>query len=77
MKDEDMDPTAFEDITKVLYSSGARILSKGTSGRHNDDHSTATAWFLNFYRMILENEFWKKGMNMIHKNNSQIQWERM
>lgn len=61
MKDEDMDPTAFEDITKVLYSSGARILSKGTSGRHNDDHSTATAWFLNFYRMILENDFGRKG----------------
>ena len=61
MKDEDMDPTAFEDITKVLYSSGERILSKGTSGRHNDDHSTATAWFLNFYRMILENDFGRKG----------------
>ena len=46
MKDEDMDPTAYEDITKSLYYSGAKILSKGTSGRHNDDSYTATTWFV-------------------------------
>ena len=60
MKDEDMDPTAYEDITKSLYYSGAKILSKGTSGRHNDDSYTATTWFVNFYRMILENDFGRK-----------------
>ena len=60
MKDEDMDPTAYEDVTKALYYSGARILSKGTSGRHNDDSTTATTWFINFYRMILENDFGRK-----------------
>lgn len=60
MKDEDMDPTAYEDVTKALYYSGAKILSKGTSGRHNDDSYTATVWFLNFYQMILENDFGRK-----------------
>ena len=49
MKDEDMDPTAYEDITKSLYYSGAKILSKGNvTGRHNDDSYTATTWFVNF-----------------------------
>lgn len=60
MKDEDMDPTAYDDVTKALYYSGAKILSKGTSGRHNDDSATATTWFLNFYQMILENNFGRK-----------------
>lgn len=60
MKDEDMDPTAYEDLTKALYYSGAKILSKGTSGRHNDDTDSAVNWFLNFYRMILENDFGRK-----------------
>ncbi|MEZ7646714.1 hypothetical protein O3632_11105, partial [Streptococcus parasanguinis] len=39
----------------------AKILSKGTTGRHNDDSTTATTWFINFYRMILENDFGRKG----------------
>ena len=61
MKDEDMDPTAYDDLTTALYYSGAKILSKGTTGRHNDDSPTATTWFINFYRMILENDFGRKG----------------
>ena len=61
MKDEDMDPTAYDDLTTALYYSGAKILSKGTTGRHNDDSTTATTWFINFYRMILENDFGRKG----------------
>ena len=36
---------------------GAKILSKGTDGRHNDDTDTNVAWFLHFYRMILKSDF--------------------
>lgn len=61
MKDEDMDPTAYADVTQALYGSGAKILSKGTSGRHNDDSTTAANWFMNFYQMVLENDFGRKG----------------
>lgn len=60
MKDEDMDPTAFEDIVQALYHSGAKILRKGTAGRHNDDTDTSVIWFLNFYHMILESKFGRK-----------------
>ena len=37
MKDEDMDPQAYEQLVAHLCNTGAKILSKGTAGRHNDD----------------------------------------
>lgn len=60
MKDEDMDPTAFEDIVRSLYDTGAKILRKGTAGRHNDDTDTVVVWFMNFHRMVLEAQFGRK-----------------
>ena len=57
MKDEDMDPQAYENLVTYLCNTGAKILSKGTAGRHNDDTDTNIAWFLHFYRMVLASDF--------------------
>ena len=57
MKDEDMDPQAYENLVTYLCNTGAKILSKGTAGRHNDDTDTNIAWFLHFYRMVLASGF--------------------
>ena len=57
MKDEDMDSKAYDQLVEHLCYTGAKILSKGTSGRHNDDTDTNVTWFLHFYNMILEAEF--------------------
>ena len=57
MKDEDMDNKAYNQLVEHLCYTGAKILSKGTDGRHNDDTNTNVAWFLHFYRMILESDF--------------------
>ncbi|EIF36421.1 accessory Sec system protein Asp2 [Streptococcus sp. SK643] len=57
MKDEDMDPQAYENLVTYLCNTGAKILSKGTAGRHNDDTDTNVAWFIHFYRMILASGF--------------------
>ena len=57
MKDEDMDSRAYDQLVEHLYYTGAKILSKGTSGRHNDDTATNVAWFLHFYSMVLGSEF--------------------
>ncbi|WP_150821134.1 accessory Sec system protein Asp2, partial [Streptococcus pneumoniae] len=38
----------------------ARIMVKGTSGRHNDDNDSTILWFVNFYKMVLEQEFGRK-----------------
>ena len=57
MKDEDMDSKAYDQLVEHLCHTGAKILSKGTDGRHNDDTNTNVVWFLHFYRMILESDF--------------------
>ena len=57
MKDEDMDSHAYEQLVDHLCHTGAKILSKGTAGRHNDDTNTNVVWFLHFYRMVLEADF--------------------
>ena len=57
MKDEDMDSRAYDQLVEHLCYTGAKILSKGTDGRHNDDTNTNVAWFLYFYNMILKTDF--------------------
>ena len=54
MKDEDMDSQAYEQLVSHLCNTGAKILSRGTVGRHNDDTNTNVLWFLHFYNMVLE-----------------------
>ena len=54
MKDEDMDSKAYEQLVSHLCNTGAKILSRGTVGRHNDDSNTNILWFLHFYNMVLE-----------------------
>ena len=57
MKDEDMDSHAYDQLVTTLCQTGAKILSKGTAGRHNDDTGTNVTWFIHFYNMILQAEF--------------------
>ena len=57
MKDEDMDSHAYDQLVTTLCQTGAKILSKGTAGRHNDDTETNVIWFIHFYNMILQAEF--------------------
>ena len=57
MKDEDMDSKSYDQLVEHLCYTGAKILSRGTDGRHNDDTNTNVAWFLHFYRMILKSDF--------------------
>lgn len=57
MKDEDMDPQVYEQLVTYLCNTGAKILSKGTAGRHNDDTGTNVDWVLHFYRMVLQADF--------------------
>lgn len=60
MKDEDYDPQAYDELVKALYHTGAKIIAKGTSGRHNDGGGTSATWMINFYKMILEQDFGRK-----------------
>lgn len=54
MKDEDMDSQAYDQLISYLCNTGAKILSRGTVGRHNDDSDANILWFLHFYHMVLE-----------------------
>lgn len=60
MKEEDYDPTAYEDLVEFLYPSETKLMSNGISGRHNDDWVVVIAWFMNYHKKILEKEFGRK-----------------
>ena len=60
MKEEDYDPTAYEDLVAALHLTEAKLISRGVPGRHNDDLAVSVSWFMNYYRMILEKEFGRK-----------------
>ena len=51
---------AYDELVKALYHTGAKIIAKGTSGRHNDGGGTSATWMINFYKMILEQDFGRK-----------------
>ncbi|UEX90232.1 accessory Sec system protein Asp2 [Staphylococcus ratti] len=57
MEHDDYDMRAFEMLLPVMTRQHARIMSRGVPGRHNDDSSTITSWFVNFYNIILESRF--------------------
>lgn len=54
---DDYDPHAFEMLLPILSRQHARVMQRGVPGRHNDDSPTITSWFINFYNMILEQQF--------------------
>ena len=60
MKEEDYDPTAYEDLVQYLYPTETQLMSNGLSGRHNDDSTMVINWFMNYHRIILEKEFGRK-----------------
>lgn len=57
MENDDYDVNAFEELLPILNKNNAKVISRGIPGRHNDDSPTITNWFVNFYKITLENEF--------------------
>ena len=57
MRDDDYDATAFQSLSPVLSQQRAHVMSRGVTGRHNDDSPTITSWFVNFYNIILKDQF--------------------
>lgn len=54
---DDYDKHAFDMLLPILSRQHARVIQRGVPGRHNDDSPTITSWFVNFYNMILEQQF--------------------
>lgn len=57
MEHDDYDTNAFHDLLPVLTEQQARVVSRSVPGRHNDDSTTITNWFLNFYNLVMEKRF--------------------
>ncbi|MFP4924090.1 accessory Sec system protein Asp2, partial [Staphylococcus pseudintermedius] len=57
MEHDDYDLYAFQNLLSALSRQGARVMSRSTPGRHNDDTPTITSWFSHFYFMIMESQF--------------------
>lgn len=57
MHNDDYDTKAFQNVSQVLEKQGAHMMSRGVPGRHNDDSPTITSWFVNFYNIILKDQF--------------------
>lgn len=57
MKNDDYDSQAYSDLLKYKSSKKPKIIGKGWIGRHNDNSSAITNWFLNQYNSILKKDF--------------------
>lgn len=57
MENDDYDDIAFDDLMFVLRNAKTHVMTRGIPGRHNDDSATITSWFVNFYHIILNNQF--------------------
>lgn len=64
MAHDDYDRQAFDMMLPILSRQHARVMSRGVPGRHNDDSSTITSWFVNFFHMILEQQFGRRRENV-------------
>ncbi|WP_414052148.1 accessory Sec system protein Asp2 [Macrococcus animalis] len=60
MMHDDYDLNAFPEILDVLTQQQAKIISRGISGRHNDDSTTINNWFVHFLNLMLETKFGRK-----------------
>ena len=57
MESDDYDPTAYQDLLTHLQPLKARIVGKGTPGRHNDNTAQVVEWFLSQYKRVLREGF--------------------
>lgn len=57
MRDDDYDSKAFSGLLETLADSQALIISKGISGRHNDQSGAINEWFVKQYKRILREAF--------------------
>lgn len=65
MKDDDYDDTAYQDVLEHLLTKETRVIGKGISGRHNDNSEAINQWFINHYRRILDEDFYRGGEHAI------------
>lgn len=61
MEHDDYDINAFHELLPVLTKQYARVMSRSVPGRHNDDSSTITNWFINFYHLIMAQQFGRES----------------
>lgn len=59
MKDDDYDDQAYGKILEKLLSKDARVIGKGIPGRHNDNSTGINEWFINHYKRILSENFYR------------------
>lgn len=57
MIEDDYDATAYEKLQSHLKDANTQIYGKGLHGRHNDNTSGIVSWFVNQYRVIMQNDF--------------------
>lgn len=59
MKEDDYDPTAFQELFRTLKNRfpNIKLVYKGLTGRHNDDTNGIVKWFLDQYRDLIHTGF--------------------
>lgn len=57
MKNDDYDDKAFYQLVEESQHNQSKIIGKGWLGRHNDNSTAVTVWFVQQYRRILDNDF--------------------
>lgn len=57
MKDDDYDNQAYSQLVQCLADKNSSIISKGISGRHNDNSQAINEWFIAQYRRILKEDY--------------------
>lgn len=59
MYEDDYDGDAYRELLSGLTEKGVRIIGKGLHGRHNDDTPGIVGWFLERFREILREDFYR------------------
>lgn len=60
MKDDDYDNQAYPQLVQHLASKDSSIISKGITGRHNDNSQAINEWFIAQYKRVLRDKFLKE-----------------
>ena len=56
MKHDDYDNTAFHDLMNNVSNKDIEIISKAVNGRHNDNTDAIVNFFINQYKLLLNNK---------------------
>ncbi len=72
MKEEDYDPTAYEDLAIILHPTGNPVNEQWDFRSHNDDSTMVINWFMNY-----RSSHWKKNLEERNEDSKthEIYWE--